>query len=77
MDLLTVAQRVSPVALKAVVGTKADLQDSRQVTTQEALVSWLCLSEYKPKGILLSTIRTIRVYSLILPTRQLSHYYTL
>lgn len=33
------AQRVSPVSLKAVVGTKADLQDSREVSTQEALVS--------------------------------------
>lgn len=36
--LLAVAQRVSPVSLRAVVGTKADLQDSREITTQEALV---------------------------------------
>lgn len=30
---------MSPVALRAVVGTKADLQDSREVSTEEALVS--------------------------------------
>lgn len=32
------AQRVSPVALRAVVGTKADLQDNREVTIEQALV---------------------------------------
>lgn len=36
-QLVEVAQRVSPVALRAVVGTKADLQEDRVVLTHEAL----------------------------------------
>ena len=39
---LEVAQRVSPGALRAVVGTKADL-DNRQVQTEEALVGMVCV----------------------------------
>ena len=39
--LLEVAQRVSPVALRAVVGAKSDLQDSREVSIEKALVSRL------------------------------------
>ena len=34
---------MSPVALRAVVGTKADLLDSREVSTEEALVSGQCV----------------------------------
>lgn len=37
--MLKLAQRVSPVALKAVVGTKADLNDERKVASQDAVVS--------------------------------------
>ena len=36
--LLELAQRVSPTALRAVIGTKADLTDHRQVTSQAAEV---------------------------------------
>jgi hypothetical protein len=51
--LLEVAQRVSPVAMRAVVGTKADLLDNREVTTQEALVSLFHTSlEIKLIGVL-------------------------
>ena len=36
--VLEQAQRVSPTAIRAVVGTKADLSEKREVATQEALV---------------------------------------
>jgi len=38
-QLVEMAQRVSPVALRAVVGTKADLPEKRAVPTQDALVN--------------------------------------
>lgn len=37
--LLEQAQRLSPAAMRAVVGTKADLQVERAVATSDALVS--------------------------------------
>lgn len=36
--MLKLAQRVSPVALKAVVGTKADLTEQRKVESQKVVV---------------------------------------
>ncbi len=36
--MLKVAQRISPVALKAVVGAKADLIEQRKVESQEVVV---------------------------------------
>ena len=36
--MLKLAQRVSPVALKAVVGTKADLMEERKVESQKVVV---------------------------------------
>ena len=36
--MLKLAQRVSPVALKAVVGTKADLIEQRKVESQKVVV---------------------------------------
>ena len=36
--MLKLAQRVSPVALKAVVGTKADLAEDREVDSQTVVV---------------------------------------
>ena len=38
-SVLEQAQRVSPTAIRAVVGTKADLGAQREVTTQEALLT--------------------------------------
>ena len=37
-ELLDLAQRVSPAAMRAVVGTKADLQSERAVATADAVV---------------------------------------
>ena len=39
-ECLEVAQRVSPVALRAIVGTKADLVEDRKVSSQEAVVRY-------------------------------------
>ena len=36
--MLKLAQRVSPVALKAVIGTKADLSEERKVASQDVVV---------------------------------------
>ncbi len=37
-ETLELAQRVSPTALRAVVGTKADLQEARKVSSLDAVV---------------------------------------
>ena len=42
--MLKLAQRVSPVALKAVVGTKADLIEQRKVESQKVVVRHMSLS---------------------------------
>ncbi len=39
-ESLELAQRISPTALRAVVGTKADLQEQRQVSSLDAVVRW-------------------------------------
>lgn len=46
---IEMAQRVSPVALRALVGTKADLMNDRVVSSQESLVSQL-LTSFKMEG---------------------------
>ena len=42
-ETMELAQRISPMALRAVVGTKADLPaDQRRVSIEEALVGGAC-----------------------------------